>query len=377
VKKIILSAAAALVVIVGTTLLLLSYYQDEVPLDTTDEASETVFGEDAASAEIIEEAELFELSINIHNHFLGKYESVAEYELAIESMFDQMDLFDIDQIVLMPQPYPDEERYQTDIDMLAEAVSNYSDRLSFFAGGESLNKMLQAQSGVSSVSRVDLDEFEDRARYLMALGAKGFGEMTALHFSLGEGHPFEEVAPDHQLLLLLADLAAEYDVPLDLHMEAVTQDMAFPESERITSNENPATLNENIKAFTRLLNHNKDTKIIWEHAGWDNSGKRTPELMGKLLSNYDNLFMSIKIGPDSVDKTRPMDRDGELRSEWLDLFEEFPDRFLIGSDQFYSVPGSNLEIPKRNEGTEDLLSLLPADLVYQFNVINPSVLLSN
>jgi hypothetical protein len=32
--------------------------------------------------------------------------------------------------------------------------------------------------------------------------------------------------------------------------------------------------------------------------------------------------------------------DGKLRPEWLTLFSDFPDRFIIGSDQHYDPPAT-------------------------------------
>ncbi len=59
--------------------------------------------------------------------------------------------------------------------------------------------------------------FTDRAEAIVAAGAKGFGEFTALHLSMQTWHPFLEVAPDHPLFLLLADIAARHGLPIDIH----------------------------------------------------------------------------------------------------------------------------------------------------------------
>ena len=54
------------------------------------------------------------------------------------------------------------------------------------------------------------------------MGAAGFGEMAAEHFS--GGTPYQFAPPDHPLFLLLADIAARHDVPIDQHMNAVPRD---------------------------------------------------------------------------------------------------------------------------------------------------------
>ena len=69
-------------------------------------------------------------------------------------------------------------------------------------------------------------KFKERAEELLREGVVGFGEMTAEHFD--GSTPYQYAPADHPLYLMLADIAAEHDVPIDLHMEAVPQDMPLP-----------------------------------------------------------------------------------------------------------------------------------------------------
>ena len=48
--------------------------------------------------------------------------------------------------------------------------------------------------------------------------------------------------------------------------------------------------------------------------------------------------------------------DGRVEPEWLKLFEEFPDRFIIGSDQHYPEEGG----PTRWQEVVTILNQLPA-----------------
>ena len=106
---------------------------------------------------------------------------------------------------------------------------------------------------------------------------------------------------------------------------------------------NPPTLRENISGLERLLAHNRDARIVWAHAGWDNTGHRTVALMRRLLETHSNLYMNIKlpIGGKRDDRTppenQPVDADGRIRPEWLALLQEFPDRFVLGSEAFYGI----------------------------------------
>jgi predicted TIM-barrel fold metal-dependent hydrolase len=213
--------------------------------------------------------------------------------------------------------------------------------------------------------------FEKKALELLAMGALGFGEMTALHFSFGPKHPYEWAPPDHPLFLLLSDIAARHGVPIDIHMEAVPQEMPLPRMGRLRSPPNPKMLRPNIGAFERLLAHNRKAKIIWAHAGWDNTGHRSPELARKLLEKHPNLYMSIKVSRDSLPKNRPLrDRGTRLNPAWLKVIRTFPDRFLIGSDQFYVSPRARRRFPRSVEGTNRLLSLLPPKLAQKIGYEN-------
>lgn len=202
--------------------------------------------------------------------------------------------------------------------------------------------------------------FEARAREIMEAGAVGFGELAVVHFSLNPGsHPFERAPADHELILLLADIADEYGAPIDIHMEAIPAAMDLPDG--LESPPNPRRLQPNVDGLVRLLEHNEDSVIVWAHAGWCNTGRRTPELMAELLDAHSNLYMSIKIAHDAVEDG-PLDDDGSLREEWRDLFTTYPDRFFMGSDIFYRAPGADPIGPPSAESTWAILDELPPDL---------------
>ena len=188
--------------------------------------------------------------------------------------------------------------------------------------------------------------------------------MTTEHFSMTENHPYETAPPDHPLFLRLADLAARYDLPIDLHMEAIPEEMPMPP--RFKSPPNPRILKPNIAAFSRLLTHNRKAKIIWVHLGWDNTEKRTIALTRRLMAENPNLYMSIRIASGMrerkvVKPTFPLSEDGRLKPEWLALFQEFPDRFLIGSDEIIN-PANNHPSAGSIRSTVALLDQLPPKL---------------
>ena len=241
-----------------------------------------------------------------------------------------------------------------------------------------MNPIIQSAVRAGEVDDELRQRFKETAEAIVQAGAVGFGEMNALHLSFVENHPFEVAPPDYTLHLLLSDLAAQHDLPIDLHMEVVTQDMPIPE--RFDRAPNPAVLTENLVAFERLLAHNRNARIVWAHVGWDNTGHMTVALLRRLLEDHPNLFMQLKLEfsnpaaeargiPQSIEAHRPLDQNGILRAEWADLINAFPTRFIIGSDVFYGLPQAfTLRVMSNHRGLLDQLQPEIARMVGQTNV---------
>jgi predicted TIM-barrel fold metal-dependent hydrolase len=291
--------------------------------------------------------------VDTHVHLLrsARRESIdAEVTAALRAM----DAFGVEAAIASPPPFPEGHPGLYGLAQLKAALRN-TPRIAFGAGGDSLNGMLQA-TPAERVSSGDLRRFSEAAGAIAAAGAACFGELAAEHFSSGRGHhPYESAPPDHPLLLALADIAARRGMPIDLHMEAVPEDMPMPTPHQVGPN--PARLRANIAAFERLLAHNPEARIVWLHAGWDLTGERTVSLMHGLLARHGNLFMSVKYDGDGARRTQPFPPEGDaLRPGWLALLRAFPDRFVIGSDQFMD------QGTERLEGARRFVDALPPDL---------------
>ena len=220
---------------------------------------------------------------------------------------------------------------------------------------ETLNVMLQ-ETRADQVTPNVARRFADAAEEIAQGGAAGFGELALEHFGHA-AHPYMTCPADHPLLLALADLAGRYGMPIGVHMEAVPQDMSLPNQGGGAAH--PEALRENITAFERLLDHNPRTRIVWLHAGWDLTGERTVPLMRRLLSRHPNLFMTIKSDRHGSRKTSPFLPDFALKPAWLEMLQAFPDRFAVGSDQFFDEVDQD---PMRIEHARRLVDALPPDL---------------
>lgn len=315
--------------------------------------------------------------IDCHNHINGLSGSRDGMEErcqdAVSEAIRKMNQANIKTMIVMPPPFPANHIGIYDVDKLIPYLKLYPGRFKVFGGGGTLNPMINEAVRIGKTTNEMKAQFKKAALKLVGKGISGFGEMTAEHFSLGPNHNYQGAPPDHPLFLLLADIAAENNLPIDFHMEAITKEKPLPP--HLKSPPNPRELKPNIKAFETLLGHNPKAVIIWAHAGWDNSGNRTVRLMEDLLKKYPNLYMSIKVrAVDSLPVNYPLDREGDIKEEWLELFRKFPDRFFIGCDHFYTAPGGFRIGPDSMPETIQFFNKLPSDLEKKFGIENPSAI---
>jgi len=65
----------------------------------------------------------------------------------------------------------------------------------------------------------------------------------------------------------------------------------------------------------------------------------------------------------------PLDKDGRLKQEWLSLFQEFSDRFLMGSDEIVKAT-NNHPSAGSVRSTAGMLEQLPSELKSQIGYKN-------
>lgn len=279
----------------------------------------------------------------------------------------EMDRLGYGTTLIMPPPQRHDDWNRYDYLDFMEVIRKYPDRFAFLGGGALLNSLILKAAETGTVSAEDRALFEANAHMILKDGAVGFGELAAEHYGIGRFaamHPYESAPPDHELFLLLADIAARHDVPIDLHMELIPEDMPLPDRPALKKPPNPERLTANLAAFERLLAHNRAAKIVWVHAGWDLTGTRDIPAMRRLLRRHPNLYMSIKIAEKvGSPRSRPLDGEGRIKAPWLELLQEFPDRFMIGTDAFYQGGDSWRDSPLTPAaGLQDLPARLVAQL---------------
>jgi predicted TIM-barrel fold metal-dependent hydrolase len=304
--------------------------------------------------------------VDLHTHL-----EAGEPSTSVRAALQAMPRENAVRIVFQPPPFTADDPARYDAELLLPAIEGRADRLVVFGGGGTLNPMIHEAVRTGQAGPEVQRRFRERAEQLLRQGIAGFGELAAEHFP--GATPYESAPADHPLFLLLADIAAEHGVPIVLHMEAIAHAMPVPAG--IGPLPGKPELAPNIDGLERLLSHNPRARIVWAHAGWDRTGHRTPELCRRLLRSHPNLYMDVKLDPGSPGKNSPIlpGPRPSVSPEWLQLFRDFPDRFVMGSDQHYPEPASGTQ---RWEAIAALLRQLPPDLQRAMGTENAARLLS-
>lgn len=75
-------------------------------------------------------------------------------------------------------------------------------------------------------------------------------------------------------------------------------------------------------AVERLFRHDPQALILWAHSGFDR-----PDAVRAMLKRYPTLWADLAFRNDHATQ-------GKVDPAWRALFEEFPDRFMVGTDTF-------------------------------------------
>lgn len=272
--------------------------------------------------------------IDVHTH-------ISPSGMSYEQILSNMDKAGIDKMVVMSVPAgknDSQEQYG-----VPEASELYPDRFIVLYGGEAI-EMLETVAMKGSYTKAEEKKFATLLEQAMSSGLySGIGEIGLRHFvPKNESDAIDlTILGNHPWVYIMSDIADKYNVPIDIHMEATS---------------------ETVKGLENLLAHNRNTVIIWDHAGWGNTDMATPQLIDQLMEKYPNLYSSIKI---RNDKSTPVvisifDSDKKIKSEWLSLIKKYPDRFMIGSDIKAGIRADEFTFVKDHL---KLLSQLPVSIL--------------
>ena len=173
-------------------------------------------------------------------------------------------------------------------------------------------RFVASYSGSLSVHRRELKGGTDEAivqtiagEFEQALQSglyRGLGEVSAYHHA----YPDDPIAPDSPLILRLLEVAGRYRVPINIHCS----DFGY-------------------SGMQHALRASPGTTVIWAHTG----SHLPPDKIQVLLRMFPNLYFDLA----AMDEYWPgrhtlLSFLGRIDGSWRHLFEEFPERFLIGFD---------------------------------------------
>ena len=165
----------------------------------------------------------------------------------------------------------------------------------------------------ASVSRI-VDELD--------AGAVGIGEMKLRHS--GPPHLAANIAANQEFAMEIYALAEERFVPVTIHFE--TRDKSAP----------TVDIASRLAELSDALDTYPGANFIWAHAG--DSGPATVRAM---VESHPNLFVDLSTRNPYFVRGWPASQQslsegplgtGALKTDWKDLFGDYPDRFLFGLD---------------------------------------------
>jgi len=173
---------------------------------------------------------------------------------------------------------------------------------------------------------------------------QGLGEVFTRHDDVTALTEGDTPRANNEALTRVYHLAAEFDLPVLLHSNITSK------RER-----NPLYLAE----LEEPLRNHPHTRFIWAHAGTSMELHRHQEKLeflhdtvSRLLDDYPNLYIDL-----SWTMLRPylLDEQGNPDPKWVALVEQYPDRFVIGSD----VVGRFDSLASGMQAFEPFLDALP------------------
>jgi len=293
------------------------------------------------------------VAVKFEGRYIDVHTHISPSGMPLSQIIENMDAEGIDKMVIMKPPASVPVDTPQSNFAIPDAALQYPDRLSVLYGGEAI-AMLEKAATSGKYTQAEEDQFINLLEKEMKSGTySGIGEIGLRHFveaSKGKSSvAYDLTIPgNHPWMFIMSDIAAKYDVPIDVHMEATA---------------------ETIKGLESLLDHNVNTKIIWDHTGWSHtvnktayySDMATAKLMGQLMEKHPNLYSSIKIRKENQNSLIYIfNSNSEITPEWMAVLVKYSDRFMMGSDIKPGIDADQFPIIKDHR---KFLSQLPSDIL--------------
>lgn len=182
----------------------------------------------------------------------------------------------------------------------------------------------------------------------------GIGEVIVKHFAYSSGRHAELENPIYSTFMQrLSQLATRFDVPIVFHMEG-----------------EPLL----VKDLSRLLRKYSRARYVWAH----NCGRSKAPVIRSMLEKHPNLYCDLAsmtnvrrsgygIGWPRMEKyTALIEKNGVLFPEMREVYETFPDRFMIGMDVAHAPGMNHKNYGRRAKRFRELLTQLKPQTAMAF-----------
>lgn len=204
-----------------------------------------------------------------------------------------------------------------------------------------------------------VEQLIEETKHKLASGKYfGIGEFIVRHWSYSRGVHAEQDNPIYSTFMRkMSEVAARFDVPMVVHMEGY-----------------PALVDD----FSRLLAEHPSARFVWAH----NCGRSKAPVIRKMLVRHANLLCDLaamtNVGetgygvgwPRMEEFSSLIERDGVLLPEMQALYEEFPDRFMLGMDVAHAPVMNQKNYSRRVDRFRILLGQLRPETAKKFAETN-------
>ena len=117
---------------------------------------------------------------------------------------------------------------------------------------------------------------------------------------------------------------ARYAAIGEFHLYGADADLPVPRRMVALAKQHQLVLHahSDADAVERLFQQDPQARVLWAHSGFDR-----PEKVAEMLRKHKNLWADLAFRSERGS-------GGQVPTEWRALFQEFPDRFMVGTDTF-------------------------------------------
>lgn len=248
--------------------------------------------------------------IDVHSHYVSR--SAVSFGYTPEELLKAMNAAGIRRMIILG--------FGPEVPQLAR---QHPDRFVAAYGGNTSFRSRQAAgeikdgTGSEEVERIG-SEFEAALKTGLY---RGIGEIhayaRAIPATVTGRSPFpgSNISPDSPLIRRLLELAARYDVPINIHCD-----------------------DYGARPMVKALADYRKTMVVWAHTGsW-----LAPWAIRDILRDHPNVVFDLSAKnpaccPGGYSMNYPLVGFRAIDETWSQLFETYPERFLAGVDFFSSV----------------------------------------